>query len=208
MNALQPTWGKLTFESEGAEGGPYHSRILHIPSDVSGLTIGRGYDMKLKNSEKIKKDLVAAGANLKDAEILSRAAGLSGQSAKAFITTHKLEEFEITEEAQVSLFEMTYKEEEAEAKRLCTKADVQAKYGSCNWAQLSSAIKQILVDLKFRGDYTGGTRRFLQKHVVANDAKGFLFELNKRSNWASLRVPSDRFKRRVSFFRADRKSVG
>lgn len=201
MSALQPTLGKLTFESEGAEGGLYHSRILHVPSDVSGLTIGRGYDMKSKDSAKIKKDLVAAGVNLKDAEILSHAAGLFGQNAETFIITHKLEEFEITEETQVNLFEITYKEEEAETKRLCTKADVQAKYGNCNWAQLNKAIKQVLVDLKFRGDYTGATRRFLQKHVVANDAKGFLFELSKRNNWTRLKVPDDRFKRRVSFFR-------
>jgi len=203
MSALQPTSGKLTFESEGMEGGLYHSRILHVPSDVSGLTIGRGYDMKSKDSAKIKKDLVAADVNLKDAEILSHAAGLSGQNAKTFIITHKLEKFEVTEEIQVSLFEITYKEEETETKRLCTKADVQAKYGNCNWVQLNKAIKQVLVDLKFRGDYTGGTRRFLQQHVVANDAKGFLFELNKRSNWTSLRVPDDRFKRRVSFFRSN-----
>jgi len=203
MSTLQPTLGRLTFESEGAEGGPYHSRILHVPTDVSGLTVGRGYDMKLKDQSKIKKDLIAAGVDSKVAEILAQAAGLSGQDAKTFITTHHLEKFEITEATQVSLFGVTYKEEEAETKRLCTKADVVAKYGNCNWAKLSPAIKQVLVDLKFRGDYTGRTRRFLQKYVVTNDRKGFLFEMSKKSNWRHLRVPADRFKRRVNFLKAN-----
>lgn len=203
MSALQPVVGRVTFESEGAEGGFFHSRTLHVPSATSGLTIGRGYDMKLKNAVKINRDLMAAGLSQKDAVLLSKAAGLSGPSAKSFITTHKLEKFEITQQAQVKLFEISYKEEEAETKRLCTKADVEAKYGKCNWVALDSAIKQILVDLKFRGDYTGGTRKILQKHVAANDTKEFLKALSDRSNWLTLRVPQYRFQRRVTFFRTN-----
>mgnify|MGYP006875700117 CR=1 FL=1 len=42
MTVLKSTEGLLTFESEGHEGGPYHSRTLHVPSHTSGLTIGRG----------------------------------------------------------------------------------------------------------------------------------------------------------------------
>ena len=203
MSALQPVIGKVTFESEGAEGGPFHSRILHVPSPTSGLTIGRGYDMKMKGAVKISRDLMAAGITQKDAAQLSKAAGLSGAAAKAFIIAHKLEKYEITQQQQVKLFDISYKEEEAETKRLCVKADVEAKYGKCNWLTLDSAIKQILVDLKFRGDYTGGTRKFLQKHVVANDTREFLKALSDRSNWLLLRVPQDRFQRRVSFFRAN-----
>ncbi|MCP4321688.1 MAG: hypothetical protein GY787_07520 [Alteromonadales bacterium] len=203
MSALQPLVGKVTFESEGAEGGPYHSRTLHVPSLTSGLTIGRGFDMKTKSALKIKQDLISAGVDQKNAVLLSKATGLSGASAKAFILTHKLDKFEITQQAQVKLFNISYKEEEAETKRLCTKPDVVTKYGKCNWMTLDAAIKQILVDLKFRGDYTGGTRKFLQKHVVANDTKEFLKAISDRTNWMQQRVPQDRFQRRIIFFKAN-----
>jgi len=203
MSALQPLVGIVTFESEGAEGGPYHSRTLHVPSAISGLTIGRGYDMKTKAAIKISKELVSAGITQKDATLLAKAAGLSGQMAKNFIKTHQLEKFEITQQQQVKLFQISYKEEEGETKRLCMKPDVVAKYGSCNWQALSPAIIQILVDLKFRGDYTGSTRSFLQKHVSANDTKEFLKELSDKSNWLMQRVPADRFQRRVNFFKAN-----
>jgi len=130
------------------------------------------------------------------------AAGLSGNIEKAFIKTHKLEKFEITQQQQVSLFNISYKEE-AGTKRLCTKMDVVAKYGKCDWAKLDSAMKQILVDLKFRGDYTGSTRKLIQKYVVANDTKDFLKALSDRSKWLKQRVPSDRFKRRLTFFKTN-----
>ena len=203
MSALQPKLGKVTFESEGAEGGPFHSRKLHVPSMVSGLTIGRGYDMKRKTAAKIVQDLTKAGLSKTDATTLSKAAGLSGPTAKNFIKTNKLESFEITQQQQVKLFDLTYNEEEAETKRLCTKPDVNAKFGTCNWQTIDSAIKQVLVDLKYRGDYTANIRDALQKHVVANDTKGFLKEISDRSNWTTLKVPNDRFQRRINFFKSN-----
>lgn len=201
MSALQPFIGKITFESEGAEKGPYHSRILHVPNSTSGLTIGRGYDMRMKKSFKIQQDLIKSGVKLDDAKLLAKASGLYGSSAKLFITSNNLEKYEITQQQQVNLFNISYAEEEAETKRLCTKADVVAKYGKCDWDNLDSAIKEILVDLKFRGDYTGSTRKFLQKYVVNNDTKGFLLILSDKSKWARQRVPSDRFQRRIAFFK-------
>lgn len=201
MSALQPKTGKITFESEGNEGGLYHSRKLHVPTGTSGLTIGRGYDMKKKSPAKIIQDLTAAGIDIKDATTIAKASRLSGQSAKNFIKTNKLENFEITQQQQVKLFETTYKEEEAETKRLCTKPDVTQKFGTCNWTTLDPAMKQILVDLKFRGDYTADIRDILQKHVVANDTKGFLKELSDRTNWITQAVPSDRLLRRIDFFK-------
>ena len=42
MSALQPLIAKVTFESEGAKKGPYHSRIFHVTSPTPGLTLGRG----------------------------------------------------------------------------------------------------------------------------------------------------------------------
>jgi hypothetical protein len=203
MAALQPELGKVTFQSEGAEGGPFHSRKLHVPSEVSGLTIGRGYDMKMKNQAKIKSDLIKAGVAAKDAAVLAKASGLFGHAAKKFIKDNNIEKFEISKEAQVKLFEITYAEEEAEAKRLCTKSDVELKYGKCNWNTLDSAMKQIIVDLKFRGDYTPSTRKSIQEHIANNDTTEFLKVLSDKTKWKNPIVPADRFQRRVNFFKAN-----
>ena len=42
MTVLKSTEGLLTFESEGHEGGPYHSRTLHvIPTVNTGHVVKR-----------------------------------------------------------------------------------------------------------------------------------------------------------------------
>lgn len=112
---------------------------MHVPSTTSGLTIGRGYDMKMKGSSKVQQDLITSGVKIVDAKLLAKAAGLYGSLAKSFIVTNKLEKYEITQQQQVNLFNISYAEEEA--KRLCTKEDVVKKYGKCDWAKLDSRIK-------------------------------------------------------------------
>lgn len=202
MSALQPVIGQVTFNSEGTEKGRFHSRKLHVPSNSSGLTIGRGYDMRFKSKSKIKNDLLFSGLSAKQAELLSNASGLSGQSAKNFIEKNSLGDFEITQQSQLKLFNISYAEEESEAKRLCSKPDVVEKYGKCDWSSLNPAIKEILVDLKFRGDYTGSTRKIIQKHVSNNDINGLLSVLSERKNWLNPLVPQDRFQRRIQFLKS------
>lgn len=158
QSPVTPDKGMVTWDSEGMEGGTYHSRKLHVPSKESGLTIGRGYDMKTKNAGTIVNDLTKAGVSKEDAETISGAAGKKGPDAEKFITDNKLENFEITQAGQKILFEGSYATEESEAKRLATKDDVTAKYGSTDWDKLDPAIKEMLVDLKFRGDYDGAAR--------------------------------------------------
>src|SRR3954468_22937564 len=53
--------GQITFDVEGNEGGRWHSRTPHVPSDDSGLTIGRGYDMRYRSAEQITKQMTEAG---------------------------------------------------------------------------------------------------------------------------------------------------
>jgi hypothetical protein len=196
-SAVKPENGIVTWDSEGQEGGRYHSRKLHVPTDASGLTLGRGYDMKGKKASTIVVDLTKVGVVLEKAEKISKASGLSGDAATEYITENKLEEFEITQIQQLKLFEITYDSEAAEAHRLCTKKDVTEKYGSCDWGKLNQAIKDMLVDLKFRGDYTGAAREKIQKSVVDNNLAEFAKQLKTRSIWNN--VPLDRFNRRVLF---------
>jgi hypothetical protein len=195
--ATEPSVGLVTWDSEGQEGGPYHSRKLHVPSDSSGLTIGRGYDMKERKISHITEDLTVGLVLLADAKTIAKAAGLSGEDAKKFIIDNGLQNFEISKIGQRVLFERTYAKYQQQTKRLCTKADVTEKYGVCAWDKLDPAIVEILVDLTFRGDYQGTTRAFLQKHVVKNDLKSFADAVKLVSNWPN--VPADRFKRRNDF---------
>lgn len=189
-----PSVGRLTFEVEGQEGGPFHSRHFHVPSSASGLTIGRGYDMKLRTKAQIRDDLVVSGLAVDKASLVSQAAGLVGDEAEEFIAENDLEDFEITPEAQLALFEIEYERMVDDARRLATKADVTRHYGETNWDKLNETIREVLVDLRFRGDYTPSCRRFLQVHVAGNNLRGFAKEIADRSRWPN--VPKDRFERR------------
>src|SRR6185312_9404453 len=91
----EPDRGEVTWKAEGTEGGKHHSRRLHVPTDSSGLTLGRGYDMRNRTAADIISDLTRAGVLLKDAQTISGAAGLTGADARKFIRDKKLEHFEI-----------------------------------------------------------------------------------------------------------------
>ena len=192
-----PSVGLVTWDSEGTEGGRFHSRVLCVPSDSSGLTIGRGYDMKERQPASIAADLTAAGAAAADAAKISQAAHLSGAAAKKFIVDHKLASFEISKVAQVALFMTTYNALKADVARICAKPDVVATFGACDLAKTDPAIVDILVDLRFRGDYTGSSRSLVQKAAAKNDLPAFAAALQKAANWPN--VPRDRFNRRSAF---------
>ena len=192
-----PAVGRLTFDAEGQEGGPFHSRHFHVPSSSSGLTIGRGYDMKLRSKSQVRDDLLAAGLESAQAALISQGAGAKGEQAEEFIEENDLEDFEISGQAQLTLFTTEYARQEADTKRLATKADVTRAYGATDWEALDTNIKQVLIDLRFRGDYTPTSRRFLQVHVASNDLAAFAGEIEKQANWPN--VPQDRFNRRKEF---------
>ncbi len=189
--------GVVTYEAEGTEGGYFHSRVLHVPGDTSGLTIGRGYDMKEKTNDRIQSDLIDAGVERNVAIILGSAAGLSGDGAKAFIESNNLGNIEISMESQESLFCSVYKEIEEDVKRICNKEDCVETYGAVNWDELDPKIKDIMIDLRYRGDYTPSSRKRIQKLVADNDLVGFTKELTNPTNW--INVPEDRFTRRSHF---------
>ena len=194
---LKPVRGLVTFESEGVEspGSPYHSRVLHVPGGASGVTIGRGYDMGRKTSAKIQADLISAGVPAAEAKEIAKAAGLTGAPAEAFRKAH--EDFSISLEAQLKLFEISYREEEAEVRRISDGASCRSTYGTVDWTKLHPGILDVFVDLKFRGDWSPGTRKFCQKYLVNNDLKGLAECMKKSANWPG--VPPDRFKRRNDF---------
>ena len=110
--------------SEGHEGGRFHSRILHVPNANSGLTIGRGYDMKRKPQSTIKTDLISAGVETNLANKISKSSTLFGDQAKQFIINSDLLDAEILPAAQLALFNKTYAFHEKEVIRICKKSTV------------------------------------------------------------------------------------
>lgn len=190
-----PDKGKLTFINEGHEQGPFHSRKLHVPSNDSGLTIGRGYDMKERKQSQIQSELVAAGVSLANAEKIAKAASLKGVDAKKFIVDNNLSDFEIDMAAQKKLFELVYQEKERYAKHLCTKPDVTKKFGECNWDNLDSNIRELVVDLTYRGDYTPNLRAKMQKAIITQDFDALVKSLSNKANFS--KIDNNRFNARL-----------
>ncbi|MBQ4812926.1 hypothetical protein A7985_02990 [Pseudoalteromonas luteoviolacea] len=192
-----PDIGRFTFEQEGQEGGRYHSRILHVPTNSSGLTIGRGFDLKHRDPDEVMTLLSQAGVSFEDAKLLSKAAGLFGETARKFIEEHGLNKFEVSHQEQVKLFEQTYLDMANDVKRICNKADCVEAYGAVDWYGLNPKIKDILVDLRYRGDYTPATRRRIQRYVAQNDLASFSKEMSDKELWH--KVPRERFKQRLAY---------
>lgn len=192
-----PTFGVITWEAEGTEGGYYHSRKLHVPGSASGLTIGRGYDMRRKKKTTLNSDLMSAGVDTKTIEVLKKSIGLYGSTAKQFIIDNDLLDFEISPETQKKLFKVTYDAEAKVVKRICKSQANVKDFGKVDWDKLNQYIRDLAVDLKFRGDYTSSSRKFIQQSIADNDLDAFKKEIVKESNWPN--VPPDRFKRRKQF---------
>ncbi|WP_225414543.1 pesticin C-terminus-like muramidase [Stigmatella hybrida] len=196
--------GQLTFDAEGLETrGAYFSREAHWPGGASGVTVGRGYDMKGRSEETVRSDLIAAGVPDADAELLAQGAGLEGKAASDFTKREDVAAIEITPAAQKELFTKVYDHYESEVERISNKDDTVAKYGSVDFDNLDPAIKDVAVDLLYRGDYKPSTRTEIQQHLVNNDLQGLhdllADESKMTGDWG---VPQDRFERRRDYLQA------
>lgn len=192
--------GQLTFDAEGAEGGKYHSRTIHWPGGVSGVTIGRGYDMGQRTSKQILGHMEAAGITGTQATLLSQSAGLTGKAAGDWTSANKSKVGEITPEQQEALFNIVY----AEMKKSVTdiserggEKGAKTVYGDVDFDKLHPAIMDLVVDLRYRGDYHSESRKKVQPLMVKNDLKGLATLMADRNYWKS--VPEDRFNRRKKF---------
>lgn len=161
--------GKLTFKAEGKEGGKFNSRILHHPSAKSGVTIGRGYDMKLRTEEEVKNDLMNAGVDEETAAKYAKGAGLSGTKADTFVKENaSLPPLEPAQ--QKKLFENIYPTYEEKARqnydKWTTKKNGEPMPGKVAWENLNPAIRDVVVDFVYQG-YTKGPKPMLK--AMRND---------------------------------------
>ena len=193
--------GALTYFAEGVDDpkSRYFTGRLHHPSSNSGVTIGRGYDMKERTTQQVYDDMMDAGLEPYIAAAYAKGAGLSGSDAEKFIAQNSALPF-LPASVEQNLFSTEYDRMLADVMRICTKTDVVQKYGSTDWENLNPAIQELLVDLRYRGDYTPKTRLSIQEAVANNDLESLAATMSDRNTWAS--VPQDRFDRRASFMQS------
>lgn len=193
--------GQLTFDAEGMEQrGRYFSRNPHVPTDSSGVTLGRGYDMRDKTPAGINADLTACGLDPAAASQFAKAAGLSGAAGKSFIVQQNLSNFEITPGQQKLLFALTYQQMVGDVLRICQKPDLVARYGATDWAALPAKVRDLVVDLRYRGDYTPSSRERIQPLLVANNSAAIAQLMADEAYWCGPeKVPQDRFRRRRDY---------
>ena len=145
--------GQITFDAEGndIEKSLYFSRVIHWPGNaLSGVTIGRGYDMGNRTRFEVKRDMIRAGILESQAESLSKGAGLKGLKARAFVDTYQDEIGKITHAQQVGLFDNIYSEYEERAVRNYNKWTAGQR-DRVEWGRLDQPIRDILVDFVYQG---------------------------------------------------------
>lgn len=151
--------GQVTYDAEGndVESSKYFSRKVHWPGNtLSGVTIGRGYDMGNRTKVAVKHDMLKSGVEDKKATSLSEGAGLKGDKAKEFVANNKESITKITVANQVRMFDNIYPVYEARAKNNYIKWTVNEK-DKTEWDKLHQAIKDVLVDFVYQG-FTKGAK--------------------------------------------------
>ena len=146
--------------------------------------------MKERSSASIAQDL-------RDAGVPPDAAMAISQAARQFIRDRHLEAFEVSPAVQKALFLRTDAALKKDVQRLSDKPEVVQAYGACALDNTDPAIVDILVDLRFRGDYTGSSRAFVQRPAARKDLPAFTLVMKDAANWT--KVPKDRFQRRHAF---------
>ena len=190
--------GQLTFDAEGTEGGPFHTRSAHLPPvGASGVTIGRGYDLGQHTADQITTAMTGAGVSEEDAGRFAGAAGLRRRGARRWLDRNEDALPEITPGQQHALFGTTYEEMSADVDRISNSPSATRAYGALDLDRADPAVRDLLVDLRYRGDYTPASRRMVQRPAVEGDVTELRDVLCDRSRWRD--VPEDRFERRCAY---------
>ena len=154
---LEPKERLLIFRAEGnnLRNSRHYSRVIHWPGILakcggfgSGVTIGRGYDMKHRSSKKIISDLTHAGVPLEKTQQIAAGAGMSHCQAANFVEERRTSTVEISELQQKKLFELDYCRYVGESMRLY---NAYKKTDSVSWDKLHPVLKEVLIDMRYQG---------------------------------------------------------
>lgn len=154
---MEPREGLLTFRAEGNNllNSNFYSRKVHWPGISShcnkygsGVTIGRGYDMKHRSPNKIISDLTFSGVPLERAKQIAEGSNKSHCSARDFVKEKRDKIEDITKIQQLRLFELTYKDYVKDSIRFYNKYKTK---DSISWEKLHQILKDVFVDMKYQG---------------------------------------------------------
>lgn len=210
MSAVVSPQASLTFNNEGQskdEDKPFYTLKAHHPDTNSGVTIGKGYDMKHRSENEIKQHLKAAGVNDENASKLAKGAGKIGKEANDFIATDDVKDIRLTNEQEIALFNVVYLEAQKDVERICSKPDINKVYGTCDWSQIDSGIKAFAIDLRFRGDYSGSDgfneRANIQKAIQTNDYDTLITVASDKTKWKG-NLDNNRFSARIQHLKTSK----
>ncbi|MFI8746256.1 pesticin C-terminus-like muramidase [Pseudomonas sp. NPDC077186] len=145
--------GQITFDAEGNNipTSPYFSRVIHWPgNDLSGVTLGRGYDMGSRTESEIYSHMKNAGIKDDQATKISQAFGKKGAAAQQFVRENKASIGEITVEQEIILFNTIYPDYvERAIKNYNYWTSIESN--RVEWSALDQAIRDVLVDFVYQG---------------------------------------------------------
>jgi hypothetical protein len=165
---LEPPFGVLSFRSEASGDGNEDTRRLRIHYGRACVAVGRCYFFSTVTKAQAYADLIAIGVDRTYADAVSEAAGLRSGDAYSF-DVHGLEDFRITDEQQVRLFAVAYQRAEAELREELAEIAETRNVLSFDWNALHPAVKDVAVDIKIAGDFTGKARGILAGALFGKD---------------------------------------
>lgn len=165
-NDLVVERGQVTFDAEGNDNPSsyYFSRQLHWPGGASGVTLGRGYDMRHRTKASVCADLMQAGLDVETSRKFSQGAELFSDAARDFVTANKAAYGVISTRSQRVLFETVVYPRYAIAAQ--QQYESVAAPGTPLWEDLDSRVRDIAVDLTYQ---QGSIWKRQLPHISAND---------------------------------------
>lgn len=211
--------GKITFDAEGNDypNSIYFTRkasVPHYSSGIvignSGVTLGKGLDFGQQTKSKIEDYFTEMEKNVYSfspdfRKWLINAAGKKKQDAMDYINTldnsvSKNEQY-ITRKQQYYLFMATYSRYVSRTRSLLAQGtSVNNKIYKLDLDDYSDKVKDVLVDLTYRGDNGAKKREFYIKALSESEEK-FKNKINDKKWKDDFRVPEDRFNRRVEYLK-------
>ena len=150
---LRVRYGQVTFNAEGNDirSSLFFSRVIHWPpTALSGVTIGRGFDLGNRSEDESYRILVSAGVSVSQAKMIAAGSRLKGNHAKTFVEKNKSSIGEISHDMQKNLFELIYPSYVRRARDNYIRW-VHSFKDFVAWADLNPLIRDVLVDFVYQG---------------------------------------------------------
>jgi len=207
LDPNSPEWlkvprGQLTFDVEG-DGD--ETLIPHWPGDNSGVTIGRGLDLGTTSLSKQQIEALLRNIEVpqRDIDLLLSATGKRGAEAQSYATEIK-EKVKITRMQQNQIFQIVYDIYAIDAE------NYWAHYlGNKNikndrphtWSELDPTIQEILIDFKYRGDWTVPHLTIIKPGYDNNSLSKLLIGLENEDYWSKNTNMESRSTKRADYVR-------